>query len=104
MQQDIETPGAWDASGAAYRRRIVAEASADGPSFCQETELSDGGAFANGVTAATVIQFILDHDETASIKDVAAWFRLKEEAVVAALRYYVVHGDRLRASGEVVRP
>ena len=67
-------------------------------------ELSDDGAFANGVMAAAVIQFILDHDEAAPVKDVATWFHLDEEAVSAALGYYAAHGDRLRGSGEVVRP
>ncbi len=66
--------------------------------------LSPDGCFANGVTAATVIQFILDHDATASIEDVAAWFELDEQAVLTALGYYAIEGDRLRAAGEVVRP
>jgi hypothetical protein len=58
--------------------------------------------FANGVTAATVTQFILDYGETPRIEDVAAYFDLRIEDVAAALRYYTLHGKRMRASGQVV--
>lgn len=64
--------------------------------------LSRDGVFANGVTAAAVTQFVLDHDEAARIEDVAAYFRLEVEDVAVALRYYALHGERMRASGQVV--
>lgn len=67
------------------------------------SRLGKDGTFANGVTAAAVVQFILDYDEEARIEDVAAYFHLDVEDVASALRYYALHGERLRASGQVVR-
>jgi uncharacterized protein (DUF433 family) len=60
--------------------------------------------FANGVTAAAVVQFTLDYDEAARIEDVADHFQLELEDVAAALRYYAMHTERMRASGQVVPP
>jgi hypothetical protein len=65
--------------------------------------LSTDGAFPNGVSAATIAQFVLDHDQSAPIEAVAAHFGLSTEDVAAALAYYGRHIERLGASGEVVR-
>jgi uncharacterized protein (DUF433 family) len=60
--------------------------------------------FANGVTAAAVVQFTLDYHEAARVEDVAAYFALEVEDVAAALRYYAMNTERMRASGQVVPP
>lgn len=67
------------------------------------SRVSPDGVFANGVTAAAVIQFVLDNDEAARIEDVAGYFHLEVEDVDAALRYYALHGERMRAAGQVVQ-
>jgi len=87
------------------RNSRFARASADdrlSTSRTRASRLSSDGVFANRVTAAAVTQFVLDHDEAARIEHVAAHFQLELEDVDAALRYYAQHGERLRASGEVV--
>jgi hypothetical protein len=72
------------------------------PSNSRSSRLSSDGAFANGVTAAAVTQFIFDYDETARIEDVAAYFDLDVTDIAVALQYYALHGERMRASGQVV--
>jgi hypothetical protein len=84
----------------AFARSAAVEGSRAGSSAGSEP--SSDGLFANGVSVAAVVQFILDHEQAAPIDDVAAWFGLDVEGVSAALRYYSLHGDRLRASGAVV--
>jgi uncharacterized protein (DUF433 family) len=59
--------------------------------------------FANGVTAAAVVQLIVDYDESARAEDVADYFDLTLEDVTAALDYCSRHLERLRATGRLVR-
>jgi hypothetical protein len=53
-----------------------------------DRRLSQDGVFPNGTTAATVVRLVLDYDATARIEDVAGYFDLEPEDVVAALGYY----------------
>jgi hypothetical protein len=95
---------AWMTSPAGQRASRDGESPAGRSLRPKGSRLSSDGMFANGVTAAAVTQFILDYDEAARIEDVAAYFHLEVEDVAAALRYYALHGDRMRASGQVVPP
>jgi uncharacterized protein (DUF433 family) len=61
-----------------------------------EGRLSPDGVFANGVTAARVVDFIRDYEETARVDDVAAWFDLEVDDVFAALEYYARHFANVR--------
>jgi hypothetical protein len=64
-------------------------------SLPRSQRLSPAGVFPNGVTAVAVVQFIRDHDESARIDDVAAYFGLEADDVAAALDYWSAHLRRL---------
>jgi hypothetical protein len=81
----------------ALSRRIAARMSLAMTSTARSNaRLSHDGVFANGVTAAAVVQFIRDYDEAARIEDVAAHFHLEVADVDAALRYQA-HASREQA-------
>lgn len=54
----------------------------------EPNQLSPGGVFPNGIHATTVVQLIVDYDEAAPIRDVAAYFDLTVEDVAAALGWW----------------
>jgi hypothetical protein len=60
-----------------------------------DRRVSRDGAFPNGISVAAVVRFVLDYEATARVEDVADYFDLEVDDVVAALAYYEQHRDRI---------
>jgi len=63
--------------------------------------LSVEGVFPNGVTAVSVVQFVLDYELSARIEDVAVHFGIGVRDVADALAFYARNRDEMHASGSV---